>query len=49
MLDYQEDQSTLRLNETRLKVQELVLPVEGSISNLSTMPSLNLSLGWRSR
>jgi uncharacterized protein involved in outer membrane biogenesis len=45
MLDYQEDQSTLRLNETRLKVQELVLPVEGSISNLSTMPSLNLSLG----
>jgi uncharacterized protein involved in outer membrane biogenesis len=45
MLDYQEDQLTLRLNGTRLKVQDLVLPVEGSISNLSTMPSLNLSLG----
>jgi len=45
MLDYQEDQSILRLNETRLKVQDLVLPVEGSIGNLSTMPSLNLSLG----
>jgi len=45
MLDYQEDQSILRLNKTRLKVQDLVLPVEGSIGNLSTMPSLNLSLG----
>ena len=45
MLDYQEGQSTLRLNETRLKVQDLVLPVEGNISNLSTVPSLNLSLG----
>jgi uncharacterized protein involved in outer membrane biogenesis len=45
MLDYQEDQSTLRLNETSLKVQDLVLPVEGNISNLSTVPSLNLSLG----
>ena len=30
MLDYQEGQSTLRLNETRLKVQDLVLPVEGT-------------------
>src|SRR4029453_18872684 len=45
MLDYQEDQSTLRLNQTRLKVQDLVLPVEGSIGNLSTVPSLNLRLG----
>ena len=44
MLDYQEGQSTLRLNETRLKVQDLVLPLEGNISNLSTVPSLNLSL-----
>ena len=45
MLDYQEDQSTLRLNGTRLKAQDLVLPVEGSIGNLSTVPTLNLSLG----
>lgn len=45
MLDYQEDQSTLQLNDTRLKIQDLVLPVEGNISNLSTVPSLNLSLG----
>jgi uncharacterized protein involved in outer membrane biogenesis len=45
MLDYQADQSTLRLNGTRLKAQDLVLPVEGIISNLSTVPSLNLSLG----
>lgn len=45
MLDYQEDQSTLRLKDTRLRVQELVLPVEGNISNLSTVPSINLTLG----
>jgi uncharacterized protein involved in outer membrane biogenesis len=45
MLNYQEERSTLQLNETRLKVQDLVLPVEGNISNLSTVPRLNLSLG----
>ncbi|HSE85737.1 MAG TPA: AsmA family protein [Candidatus Binatia bacterium] len=45
MLNYQEDQSTLWLNGTRLRVQDLVLPVEGNISNLSTVPSVNLSLG----
>jgi len=44
-LAYQEEQSTLRLNETRLRVQDLVLPVEGNISNLSTVPRINLSLG----
>ena len=44
-LAYLEEQSTLRLNETRLKVQDLVLPVEGNISNLSTVPRINLSLG----
>jgi uncharacterized protein involved in outer membrane biogenesis len=44
-LAYQEHQSTLQLNETRLRVQELVLPVEGDISNLSTVPRINLSLG----
>ncbi len=44
-LDYQEGKSTLQLNESRLKVQDLVLPVEGKISNLATVPSLDLSLG----
>jgi uncharacterized protein involved in outer membrane biogenesis len=45
MLDYQEDESTLQLNNTRLRVQELVLPVEGKISNLSSVPTINLTLG----
>ena len=45
MLDYREDQSILRINETRLKIQDLVFPVEGTISNLLAVPSLNLSLG----
>jgi hypothetical protein len=45
MLDYREDQSILWINETRLKIQDLVFPVEGTISNLLTVPSLNLSLG----
>ena len=45
MLDYQEDQSTLQLKDTRLRVHELVLPVEGNISNLSTVPTINLTLG----
>ena len=45
LLYYQEDKSILRLNETRLKVQDLVLPMEGNISFLSTVPNLNLSLG----
>jgi uncharacterized protein involved in outer membrane biogenesis len=45
MLDYQEDDSTLQLNNTRLRVQELVLPVEGKISNLSSVPTINLTLG----
>lgn len=45
MLDYREDQSILRLNETRLKIQDLVFPVEGTITNLLTVPNLDLSLG----
>jgi uncharacterized protein involved in outer membrane biogenesis len=44
MLDYQEDQSSLQLKSTRLRVQELVLPVEGTINNLSTVPNINLTL-----
>lgn len=43
-LSYEEEQSTLKLKDNHLKVQDLVLPVEGSISHLSTGPRVNLSL-----
>src|SRR6184192_61763 len=43
-LSYQETQATLNLKQNRLKVQDLNLPVEGSLSHLSTVPLVNLSL-----
>jgi hypothetical protein len=44
LLSYQEEQATLKLKDNHLKVQDLVLPVEGSVSHLSTAPFVNLSL-----
>ncbi|MGH7874376.1 MAG: AsmA family protein [Candidatus Binatia bacterium] len=43
-LDYQEEQGTLKLKSNRLKIQDLTLPLEGSVSNLSSAPRVNLSL-----
>jgi len=43
-LDYQEEQARIELKDTRLKVQDLVLPVTGSVSSLSTAPRVNLLL-----
>jgi hypothetical protein len=43
LLSYQEDHATLKLKENRLKVHDLVLPLEGTLSNLSTVPRVNLS------
>ena len=43
LLTYQEDQSILNLKDNHLKIQDLVLPVEGSINRLSTAPYVNLS------
>jgi AsmA protein len=43
-LDYREEQSRLTLRDNRLKVQDLILPVEGSITDVSTMPRVALSL-----
>lgn len=43
-LNYNEDQASLTLRNNRLKVQDLVLPVEGSVSNLATVPRVNLTL-----
>jgi uncharacterized protein involved in outer membrane biogenesis len=43
-LNYREEQSRLTLKDNRLKIQDLVLPVEGSISSVSTLPRLDLNL-----
>jgi uncharacterized protein involved in outer membrane biogenesis len=41
-LSYDAEQATVRLKENRLKAHDLVLPIEGSISSLSTVPRINL-------
>ena len=43
-LSYQEEQATLKLKKNHLKVENLLLPVEGNVSHLSTAPLVNLSL-----
>ena len=43
-LSYREEQATLKLKGNHLKVQDLVLPVEGNVTHLSTVPFVNLSL-----
>lgn len=43
-LDYREEQSRLTLRDNRLQIQDLILPVEGSISDVSTLPRVDLSL-----
>ena len=43
-LDYHEEKGLLELNNTRLKIHDLALPLQGSVGNLSGTPRLNLSL-----
>jgi uncharacterized protein involved in outer membrane biogenesis len=43
-LSYHEDQAGVTLRNNRLKVQDLILPVDGSVSNLATVPRFNLTL-----
>ncbi|HTN71113.1 MAG TPA: AsmA family protein [Methylomirabilota bacterium] len=43
LLSYQEEQATLKLTGNHLKVQNLVLPIEGNITHVSTAPVVNLS------
>src|SRR5574341_62807 len=42
-LDYQEEKALLELKNNRLKIHDLNLPVQGSVSNLSGVPRVNLS------
>jgi hypothetical protein len=41
-LDYQHEQTKLILNDNRLTVQNLTLPLEGRISNLASVPRFDL-------
>jgi len=43
-LDYQEEKALLEFKNNRLKIQDLTLPVQGSVSNLAATPKVNLSL-----
>ena len=43
-LSYREDQASLVVKDNRLKIQDIVLPVEGTVSHLTTAPRVNLSL-----
>jgi AsmA protein len=43
-LHYQEDKALLELKDNRLNIHDLTLPLQGSISNLSAVPRLNLNL-----
>ncbi len=42
-LSYQEEPASLMLKNNRLKVQDLVFPFEGFVSNLATVPRVNLT------
>jgi AsmA family/AsmA-like C-terminal region len=43
-LSYQEDQARLQLKDSHIKVQDVTFPLEGAVSNLTTVPRVNLSL-----
>jgi AsmA protein len=42
-INYQEDKAFVDLKNNRVKIQDVTLPVQGSISNLSGTPRINLS------
>lgn len=42
-LNYQEDKALLELKNNRVNIQGMTLPVQGSVSNLSGTPRVNLS------
>jgi len=43
-LDYQEEKALLEFKNNRLKIHDLSLPLQGSVSNLAATPKVNLSL-----
>jgi uncharacterized protein involved in outer membrane biogenesis len=43
MLDYREEQAELRIKGNRLRIRDLVLPIEGTVSQLAGVPRVNLT------
>jgi AsmA protein len=43
-IDYQENKALIELKKNRLKIQDLNLPLQGTVSNLSTTPRFDLTL-----
>jgi AsmA protein len=43
-INYQEEKALIELKNNRLKIQDMTFPVQGSVSNLSTTPRVNLNL-----
>ena len=44
LLSYQEEQATLKLTDNHLKIQDLNLPIAGSVTHVSTAPRLDLNV-----
>lgn len=44
MLDYREDQAELRIKDNRLRIGDLVLPMDGTVSQLAAVPRVNLTV-----
>jgi hypothetical protein len=43
-IDYDDDKAQLELRDNKLRIQDLTLPVRGTVQNLGTAPRLNLNL-----
>lgn len=43
-LQYQEDKALLELKNNRLKIHDLIFPIQGSVSDLAATPKVNLTL-----
>jgi AsmA protein len=43
-LNYREEQSELQIKDNRLRIRDLVLPMEGTVSQLAAVPRVNLTL-----
>ncbi len=43
-LNYREDQAELQIKDNRLRIRDLVLPIDGTVSQLAAVPRVNLTL-----
>jgi AsmA family len=42
-LNYREEQAELQIKDNRLRIRDLVLPIDGTVSQLATVPRVNLT------